>query len=70
MLCFASFAHRVFVRRNENQTDTAVSDQYTHCTLCQTSTHTAHYVRPVHTLYISYFIEHSGDDKPHDLNKS
>jgi len=23
-------------------------------------------VRPVHTLYISYFIEHNGDDKPHD----
>jgi len=23
-------------------------------------------VRPVHTLYISYFIEHSGDDEPHD----
>ena len=23
-------------------------------------------VRPVHTLYISYFIEHSGDDEPQD----
>ena len=23
-------------------------------------------VRPVHTLYIGYFIEHSGDDEPHD----
>jgi len=23
-------------------------------------------VRPVHTLYISYFIEHNGDDTPHD----
>ena len=24
-------------------------------------------VRPVHTLYISYFIEHDGDDEPHEL---
>ena len=24
-------------------------------------------VRPVHTLYIGYFIEHNGDDKPHDF---
>ena len=23
-------------------------------------------VRPVHTLYISYFIEHKGDDEPHN----
>jgi len=23
-------------------------------------------VRPVHTLYISYFIEHDGDDEQHD----
>jgi len=23
-------------------------------------------VRPVHTVYISYFIEHNGDDEPHD----
>ena len=23
-------------------------------------------VRPVHTLYISYLIEHNGGDKPHD----
>jgi len=23
-------------------------------------------VRPVHTLYISYIIEHNGDDEPHD----
>jgi len=23
-------------------------------------------VRPVHTLYISYFIEHNGDDEPHE----
>jgi len=23
-------------------------------------------VRRVHTLYISYFIEHNGDDEPHD----
>ena len=29
-----------------------MSDQYTHCTLCQTSTHTLHCVRQVHTLYI------------------
>ena len=34
--------------------------------MCQTSTHTVHYVRPVHTLYISYFIQHNGDDEPHD----
>jgi len=26
-------------------------------------------VRRVHTLYISYFIEHNGDDKPHDCRK-
>jgi len=25
-------------------------------------------VRPVHTLYISSFIEHNGDDEPHDRN--
>jgi len=25
---------------------------------------TNQYVRPVHTLYISYFIEHNGDDEP------
>ena len=25
-------------------------------------------VRPVHTLYIGYFIEHNGDDKPHDYS--
>ena len=43
-----------------------MSDQYTHCALCQTSTHTVHYVRPVHTLCISYFIEHIGDDEPYD----
>ena len=24
-------------------------------------------VRRVHTLYISYFIEHNGDDEPHEL---
>jgi len=24
-------------------------------------------VRRVHTLYISYFIEHNGDDEPHDF---
>ena len=24
-------------------------------------------VRPVHTLYISYFLEHNGDDEPLDL---
>jgi len=29
-----------------------VSDQYTNCTLCQTSTHTVNCVRTVHTLYI------------------
>jgi len=23
-------------------------------------------VRPVHTLYMSYFIEYNGDDEPHD----
>jgi len=23
-------------------------------------------VRPVHTLYISYLLEHDGDDEPHD----
>ena len=27
-------------------------------------------VRRVHTLYISYFIEHDGDDEPHDCNGS
>ena len=27
-------------------------------------------VRPVHKLYISYFIEHSGDDEPHENNMS
>jgi hypothetical protein len=26
-------------------------------------------VRPVHTLYVSYFIEHNGDDEPHENNK-
>jgi hypothetical protein len=25
-------------------------------------------VRPVHTLYISYFIEHSNDDETHDIS--
>ena len=25
-------------------------------------------VRPVHTIYISYFIEHNGDDEPHGFN--
>jgi len=24
-------------------------------------------VRQVHTLYINYFIEHNGDDEPHDV---
>jgi len=24
-------------------------------------------VRQVHTFYISYFIEHNGDDEPHDF---
>ena len=27
-------------------------------------------VRPVHTLYISYFAEHSADDEPHDYKKN
>jgi len=27
-------------------------------------------VRRVHTLYISYFIAHNGDDEPHECNDS
>ena len=26
-------------------------------------------VRRVHALYVSYFIEHNGDDEPHAFNK-
>ena len=30
------------------------------------STNKYNYVRPGHTLYINYFIEHNGDDEPHE----
>jgi len=39
---------------------------YVENTLYSTSKYSC--VRPVHTLYISYFIEQSGDDEPHDCS--
>ena len=39
------------------------------CTLCRKylySTNKYSCVRRIHTLYISYFIEHNGDDEPCD----
>jgi len=37
---------------------------YVENTLYSTTKHSC--VRPVHTLYTSYFTEHNGDDEPHD----
>ena len=37
---------------------------YVENTLYSTSKYSC--VRPVHTLYVSYFIEHNGGDEPHD----
>ena len=34
--------------------------------LYSTNKYTSSCVRRVHTLYISYFIEHNGDEEPHD----
>ena len=42
-----------------------VAVPYVENTLYSTNKYSS--VRPAHTLYISYFIEHNGDDEPHEL---
>ena len=41
---------------------------YVLCDLYSTNEYSC--VRPVHTLYISYFIEHNGDDEPRDYKRN
>ena len=58
----------MFVSRNENKTNKHVIVSYVENTLYSTNKYSC--VRQVHTLYISYFMEHNGYDEPHERDIS
>jgi len=68
LCCYQAMYKRIIVKTEDGhyQAPKHVAVPYVQNTLYSTKKYS--FVRRVHTLYISYFIEHDGDDGPHEDN--